>query len=441
MLPNPTDHAHLIVFGRYPRVGETKTRLIPALGPAGAAALQKRLTEKTVATARKTARKTGVRLVFCHDGGDAQQLGHWLGKGHMEYVPQASGNLGSRMFLSIQRAFDQGARQVVLIGTDIPRLTADILDRAFESLTISDLVLGPSTDGGYWLVGMNRLVNVFGGITWSNADVLKNTLSLAKKEGLKPFLLDPLSDLDTPGDLERERMMGWRKPITPFLSVIIPVLNEKRQIAQTISSAASVDAQIIVSDGGSTDRTVEIARSLGARIVSGKKGRAGQQNRGAAAAQGEVLLFLHADTHLPRNYVTHIFEALMDRQTVMGAFRFASDRDTPAMRLIALWTNRRADWLNLPYGDQGLFMRRRMFNRVGGFPDVPIAEDLYLVRAMGRRGRIALAPVAAVTSARRWRQIGMLRTTLVNTIIAAGCLAGVTPDRLAPLYRLPLKKL
>ena len=226
----------------------------------------------------------------------------------------------------------------------------------------------------------------------------------------------------------------------PYLSVIIPAYNVARQMPRTLAAAASPDVEIFVSDGCSTDRTVQIAKSLGARIVSGRRGRAGQQNRGAAAARGEVLLFLHADTRLPRNYVDHVFETLMDRRTRLGAFRFATDIHTPAMRCLSFCTNLRAGWLSLPYGDQGLFLRQRDFDAVGGFPDVPIAEDLYLVRRMGRRGRIAMAPAAAVTSGRRWQRLGPMRTTMINAILAAGILAGVTPGRLAPLYRLPSNK-
>jgi len=125
---------------------------------------------------------------------------------------------------------------------------------------------------------------------------------------------------------------------------------------------------------------------------------------------------------------------------VLGAFRFQTDVATPVMRWVAFWANLRASLGQLPYGDQGLFLSRRDFEAVGGFPDVPIAEDLYLVRRLARNGRIALAPVAAVTSGRRWRRRGPLRTTLINTVIAVGCLAGVAPGRLAPLYRLPVRK-
>jgi rSAM/selenodomain-associated transferase 2/rSAM/selenodomain-associated transferase 1 len=428
----------LIVFGRYPRPGKTKTRLIPALGRLGAASVQRRLTERIITAAQSCAGHTGARVAFCHDGGDRRRMDRWLGSGDIDRWPQAAGDLGRRMHMAIQTAFDQGARPVVLVGTDIPGLTSDALNRAFELLKEHDLVVGPSVDGGYWLIGMTSPIDLFDGIVWSRPDVLEKTLELARKKGIAPYLLDPLNDLDTPADLALE--MDRQTPAAPYLSVIIPTLNEAGQIARTIAAAASAEAEILVSDGGSTDRTIAIARSLGARIVTGDRGRAGQQNRGAAAAQGEVLLFLHADTRLPRNYGDHIFDVMMDRRTVLGAFRFETDVQTPAMRWIARFTNLRAGWLNLPYGDQGLFMRRTDFNRFGGFPDTPIAEDLYLVRKMTRHGRVSLAPAAAVTSGRRWRRLGPLRTTLINTTIAIGCLAGVPPERLAPLYRLPQKK-
>ena len=247
---NPAESAHLIVFGRYPRVGMTKTRLIPALGPAGAAALQKRLAEKTVATARQAAMRIGARLVFCHDGGNAQQLCQWLGGRPIRYLAQAAGDLGRRMHLAMQRAFDVGARRVVLVGTDIPGLTTEMLEEAFSALHEKDLVFGPSIDGGYWLVGMAKPENIFAGIVWSRPDVLEKSLALARKKGMTSHLLAPLNDLDTPDDLAREWGSDHVPP--PYLSVIIPTIDEAQQMPRTLAAAASPDAEIIVSDGGST---------------------------------------------------------------------------------------------------------------------------------------------------------------------------------------------
>ena len=424
----------LIVFGRYPKPGKTKTRLIPELGPAGAADLQRRLTERTVAVGKHCLGRTDARLAIHYAGGSLKQMQRWLGRQDIDYVPQAHGDLGRRMFQSLRSAFDNGAHRVVLVGTDIPGLAPAHLETAFGRLKHHDLVIGPSKDGGYWLVGMSRLENIFEGIAWSTATVLEATLNLARRKRMTISRLAPLNDLDNADDLDREGL--GKAAETPYLSLVVPTLNEERHLAAALIAARSVDAEIIVSDGGSTDQTVAVARTHGARIVEGPRGRAGQQNRGAAAAQGRVLLFLHADTLVPDNYVDHVFETLMDRRVVLGAFRFETDLTTPAMRWIAFWTHLRAGWLQLPYGDQGLFLRRGEFLAAGGFPQVPIAEDLYLVRRLARRGRIALAAAPVVTSARRWQKLGPLRTTLINTAIAIGCLAGVDPARLAPLYRL-----
>ena len=188
-------------------------------------------------------------------------------------------------------------------------------------------------------------------------------------------------------------------------------------------------------DGGSTDDTVKRATDAGARTEVSSRGRALQQNRGAASAQGSVFLFLHADTRLPRGYVHHIFEILIDPKTALGAFRFKTDLDHPLLRAVEFLTNMRSHFLKLPYGDQGLFLRKSLFESIGGFPEVAIAEDLFLVRLLSKHGRIRIAPAYAITSGRRWRATGLLRTTLINQVIMAGCYLGVSPRVLASLYQ------
>jgi rSAM/selenodomain-associated transferase 1/rSAM/selenodomain-associated transferase 2 len=430
-VPTLDSKKHLIVFGRYPAVGRVKTRLIPALGPAGAAALQKRLTERTMVSACRLSARTSVRVVFCHDGGSRERIDRWLGLKDIDYQQQASGDLGRRMYVAMCAAFSQGARQVVLIGTDIPGLSTAILAQAFDRLNDHDLVFGPSADGGYWLVGMTQPVNIFDGIAWSQSTVLDHTLDLARRKGVRPCQLDPLADLDTPGDLARN--LGGELAKAPYLSVIIPTLNQAQHLALTLAAAASADSEVIVSDGGSTDPTVEIAASFVTQIVSGGGDRVSQLNRSAAVARGEVLLVLRADTQLPTNYVTHIFDTLMDRRTRLGAFRLATNMLSPAMRWMAYLTNLRAAYLQLPCADQGLFMRKSDFYAIGGFPNVSCAEDLYLVRQMARRGGITLVPATVVTSGRQWQRHGPGRAILINTAITVGCLADIPPHRLAPL--------
>lgn len=427
----------IILFGRYPVPGKTKTRLIPGLGPAGAAELQRRLTEKILETLKQVGTRIGNEIEVCLEGGTKAKAGRWLGK-DLLYSQQAAGDLGERMHAAFQEAFQQGCRRVVLLGTDIPGLKTRHLEEAFRALEDRDLVLGPSTDGGYWLMGLNRRVNLFRNIRWGTGEVLEQTLAAAERLGLGFRQLDPLTDVDTEKDLR----LLLPNPVVrrPYVSVIIPALNESAGIEKAVQSALDTDAEVIVVDGGSTDDTSVRAAQAGARVEHSVRGRALQQNRGASRAGGEVLLFLHADTRLPRGYVARVFETLMDPETTAGAFRFRTDENGALMRLVESLTNIRARRFQLPYGDQGIFVRRALFESMGGFPETAIAEDLFFVRRLSKRGRVRIAPAGAVTSARRWNHIGVFRTTVINQMILSGCLLGISPDKLARLYYKPRKK-
>jgi rSAM/selenodomain-associated transferase 2/rSAM/selenodomain-associated transferase 1 len=430
--PRRTRTDLIIVFGRYPVPGRTKTRLTPPLGPAGAAELQRVLTEKTVRTAGKAALHLAADLEIRFEGASIGRMRRWLGPG-LSFFPQGTGDLGARMEKAFLKAFQREYRRVVLVGTDIPGLTPRLLEQAFHSLNTHDLVLGPSTDGGYWLMGLKRPAPLFEDIPWGSGTVLEDTLALAEKEDLPVRRLDPLTDVDTPGDLQAWMPEGAEPG--PFVSVIIPALNEEANIGAAVQGARDRDAEVIVVDGASDDETVLRAQEAGARVIMSPRGRAVQQNRGAAAAKGNVLLFLHADTRLPEGYISHVFETLMDPRIVLGAFRFRIDLNRPLIRVIEILTNFRSRFLRLPYGDQGLFMRRTLFHSLGGFPEVPIAEDLFLVRRVAKTGPIGIAPASALTSARRWETLGPIRATLLNQLMLAGFLLRIPLPTLASLYR------
>ncbi len=427
-------HRCLIIFGRYPVPGRTKTRLIPALGPVGAAELQRDMTEKIL----EVALAAGIAPVrFCYSGGASRQVRRWIGRPGLLIERQTGADLGRRMHHAIASAFRQGSRQVVLMGTDVPSVAADHLKAAFDALQHNHMVVGPSRDGGYWLIGLRRPVDLFADIAWGTHRVLAQTLEAGRRLELRSTQLPPLQDIDRVDDLSAlpSSIIARR----PYLSVVIPALNEAVAVDAAIESARCDDAEVIVVDGGSRDRTAACAQAAGARVIPSPMGRALQQNRGARKAGGKVLLFLHADSRLPDHYCTHLFETLMDSRIIAGAFQFKTDLENRSMRLIEKAARIRSDWFQMPYGDQGIFLRKEVFDRIGGFTPVPIAEDLFLVRRLARMGRIGLAPVPVVTSGRRWRTIGVWRATLINYLIAGGCLMRVPPRYLAPLYTLWIK--
>ncbi len=225
-------------------------------------------------------------------------------------------------------------------------------------------------------------------------------------------------------------------PLPETISIIIPALNEARHIAATLASlrpAQNVD--IIVVDGGSRDHTAAVARNHGAAVLSCSPGRARQQNFGAAAASGNLLFFLHADTVAPPDYASLIRQALRTPGVAAGAFSLSIAGSQPSLNLISTLANCRSHWLQLPYGDQGLFLSAALFHTIGGFPDLPIMEDVVLVRRLRRRGRIVTLPQTVRTSGRRWQQLGPLRTTAINQLMLLGFALGINPHTLARLYR------
>ena len=217
------------------------------------------------------------------------------------------------------------------------------------------------------------------------------------------------------------------------LSAIIPTLNEAETLAATLE-AMPPGAELIVSDGGSADETVSIAERHGARVVTGERGRALQMNRGAKAAAGDVLLFVHADCVLGPDTRDEVVHALEDSQTVGGAFRLRIRDASWGLKLIAATANFRARHLGTSYGDQGLFVRRSAFDQVGGYPELPFMEDVALVRKLGKMGKLVQLNAPITTGRRHWQKLGPLATTLLNWSVVLLYTIGVPAGILAPYY-------
>jgi len=219
--------------------------------------------------------------------------------------------------------------------------------------------------------------------------------------------------------------------------VVIPTLNEADNLSATLELLGDKhNLEIIVADGGSSDATRTIAATAGAKVVTSKRGRGFQQNAGAAAASGEILLFLHADTFLAENFPELVCACLGERGVAAGAFSLSIDLKLFGVRFIEIMANLRSKLLQRPYGDQAIFMTRKNFEKVGGFPEIEIMEDFVLVGKLRKLGRIRTLSAAAATSGRRWQKLGILRTTLINQAIIIGYLLGLSPTSLANWYRI-----
>ena len=198
----------VILFTRYPSPGTTKTRLIPVLGPEGAARLHRMMAEHTLTRLQPLRASESVSIEVRFDGGDLDQMQSWLGRNY-SFTPQGSGELGARISRAVRSALDKGTKRVIVIGTDCPGLTADIVGQAIERLQTHDVAIGPARDGGYYLIGLARsLPELFRDIEWGTDKVLESTLKKSRELGLSCFLLPQLGDVDRPEDIplwDRER--------------------------------------------------------------------------------------------------------------------------------------------------------------------------------------------------------------------------------------------
>ena len=436
-------HERLIIFTRYPEPGRTKTRLIPHLGTEGAAELQRRMTEYIVSKIRNLTTTRPISIEIRYEGGNQKLMEGWLGADYI-YSPQNKGDLDRRMGEAFEAAFVTGATTAVIIGTDIPGISVENLHKAFNSLQNNDLVLGPANDGGYYLIGLQKdsftraIPQLFTGIPWGTQSVLNDSLEIAQKIGLKYMLLEKLEDVDRPEDLT-----VWQKTQGTFVStsknakiaVIISTLNEADYIVDTLIHAQQGEnIEVIVVDGGSTDTTIDLAKSFDATVIQTKPGRARQMNAGAAAASGSILLFLHADTRLPSRYDEHIRQTMGRSAIAAGAFELRVDSTLSTFRFIERLTNWRSHRMQMPYGDQAIFVWASLFHEIGGFREIPIMEDFELMRRLAKQGKVVTHSVPVYTSPRRWLKAGIYKIWLINQLVIAAYLLGIPPAKIARLY-------
>lgn len=218
------------------------------------------------------------------------------------------------------------------------------------------------------------------------------------------------------------------------ISIVIPALNEASGIGQAVSRARALQPhEIIVVDGESTDGTAQHASSAD-QVISSPRGRATQQNRGAREATGDVLLFLHVDCWLEPGSLALVARSCENSAVIGGCFRQIIDAAGWRFRWLEWGNTQRVRWWTLAYGDQGIFVRKNVFDRLGGFPELRLMEDLFFMRRLREEGRFDLLGPLLHVSARRWIQHGVVRQTLRNWALTFAAACGVSPNTLARFY-------
>lgn len=435
----------LIIFTRIPEAGKTKTRLMPYLSGEECAKLHTCFLKDISAAARKVEADI---LVF-YTGGKPDVLKKIFGR-KTQYFEQVGETLGDRMHNAISSVLGTGYDQAVLIGTDVPTINAEIIEKAFSQIDDKQIVMGPTLDGGYYLIGMNTTVKeVFDLNQYGNSTVFEATVRVARNSGFKVAIVDKLSDIDEPGDVTAFRRAmrsdkNLRKSSTGKMlaeaikiSIIVPTYNEKSTIKHMMNQLISYreDAEIIFADGGSTDGTIE-AIGDEFHVIKTGKGRAVQMNTAAKESSGDVLFFLHCDSELPQVITGEIRHCMASHQ--YGCFGVGFHSKNFFMITNRVISNHRAFSRGLPFGDQGIFIDRELFFDIGMFPELPIMEDYELGRLLKARGiKPGKTRHRIYTSARRYENgtAGILKTEYRMWNLRRKYRNGMSIDEIAERYR------
>lgn len=415
----------LVCFMKAPIAGKVKTRLAKRIGDERALAVYEMFIKHLLSLPVPLFCE---RFIAYDTPNISSALPPYLQNEKLFY--QEGEDLGERMAHAFSYLFAKGYKKVVLVGSDIPSLSGSIIEEAFHALSHKDAILSPTVDGGYYLIGFNANTftkEAFEGLAYSTPLVFKQTKArLANRmvaEGKK------LHDIDTLEDLKAYDPMYPTKR----LSVIIPVYYEDKTLLETLeilyANADKEEFEVIVID--TLERTtVESLHVKPVRIGYAPQGRASQMNEGARMAEGEMLLFLHADTHVPKHWDT-----LIKTSYDAGAFSLEIRSKHWGIRCIQTFANLRAVLTQIPYGDQGHFFKASLFNELGGYAPLPIMEDVEIMKRLKKQGKnITLLDASMSTSARRWEKEGIFYTTFRNRVLSFLYALGVSAQRLKAYY-------
>jgi len=434
----------LIIFTREPVAGKTKTRLMPYYTPEQCAMLHKCF----IRDIAKEMKSADADIVVAYTGGEPAFLRKVFGRSSF-FIEQKGRDIGERMKNAIADALSLGYEKAVLVGTDIPELEAETIDTAFTMLDASDAVIGPTEDGGYYLIGMKQVLDEpFEVKLYGTDTVYAETTAFMRNAGIVTEEVEPYSDIDTPEDLAgfRSRMRedahlrhtrtGRFIAETAKISVIVPVFNEAATIEGLLRQLEHYgdECEVIIVDGGSTDGTL---KKIGGRfrVIQSSKGRGPQMNAGAMESSGDILFFLHCDSRLPEYFVREIRKCMMTCD--YGCFGVKFPSRNFFMLTNRIISNHRAAVRGLPFGDQGIFIDRRLFFEVGMFPEIPVMEDYAFARKMRRYGyKPGMTGHRIETSARRYGSgtLSILKTEFRMWDLRRRFRKGDEPESIASKY-------
>jgi uncharacterized protein len=426
----------LMIFLRYPEPGRVKTRLAAGIGWQEAAWLYEKLVWRTLGVAADLRRlRPEVDIIIFFEPSQKESQIRARYPGPWDFVAQTDGHLGGKMAAAFDHARDHGYHRAVLIGSDIGDLALSDLHSAFGILQPGRAVLGPAADGGFYLIGLEGpCAGAFSPSEWGTGEVFRRTRDALTAAGLRVDILERRRDIDRVEDLVQ---LPQRSYFERRLSVIVPTLKPIDAVAPLL---AALEAQLwpgdetIVVQGRHPLGQERVVLSPRTRVMNCAAGRGRQLNRGARAARGELLWFLHDDCMPPPNFAYHVRKLTDVPQAALGCFQLAFTPTSRALDLIARWANFRTGRLKLPYGDQGLFCRRETFEQVGGFRKAFLMEDVDFVRSVRKLGALLPIPENLHTSPQRYLSRGILATSLRNHLLMTLYLLGVDDRKLHALY-------